>query len=103
MGRTNPTYRDVIRALEDRWQQYRRALRRDDKHHFDRLFEYGRAHADAAGYLNHQGPELTLLVSVALEQEKELQELHHRIEALERDLNSEPSEEPSAVTSKGGS
>ena len=103
MGRTNPTYRDVIRALEDRWQQYRRALRRDDKHHFDRLFEHGRAHADAAGYLNHQEPELTLLVSVVLEQEKELQQLHDRIEALERDLNSEPSEEPSAVTSRGGS
>jgi BMFP domain-containing protein YqiC len=42
-------------------------------------------------------------VSVALEQEKELQKLHDRIEALERDLNSEPSEEPSAVTSRGGS
>ena len=26
LGRTNPAYRDVILALEDRWQQYRRAL-----------------------------------------------------------------------------
>ncbi|WP_273837115.1 hypothetical protein [Halococcus sp. PRR34] len=103
MGRTNPTYRDVIRSLEDRWQQYRRALRRDDKHHFDRLFEHGRTHADAAGYLNHQEPELTLLVSVALEQEKELQDLHERIEALERDLNDDHPEATSIATNEGRS
>ena len=102
MGRTNPTYHDVIRALEDRWQQYRRALRHDDKRHFDRLFEHGRAHADAAGYLNHQEPELTLLVSVVLEQEKELQALHERIEALERDLNDDQSTERTTANNKGG-
>ena len=102
MGRTNPTYRDVIRALEDRWQQYRRALRRDDKQYFDRLFEHGRAHADAAGYLNHQEPELTLLVSVVLEQQKELQALHERVHALERDLNDDQSTEGTTANNEGG-
>lgn len=87
----------MIRSLEDRWQQYRRALRRDDRHQFDRLFEHGRTHADAARYLNHQEPEMTLLVSIALEQEKELQDLHERVEALERDLNDgRPAERPPA-------
>ena len=85
MGRTNPTYRDVVRGLEEDWRQYRRALRRVDKPHFDRLFEHAREHADAAGYLNHQQPEVTLLVSVVLEQEKRMQDLHERLRALERD------------------
>lgn len=89
MGRTNPTYRDVIRGLEDNWSQYRRALRRVDRPYFDRLFEHARAHADAAGYLNHEDAETTLLVAVVLEQEKEIQDLHERVQALECDLNEE--------------
>ncbi len=54
MGRTNTTYRDLLRAMESRWQEYRRALRHADQAIFDRLFEYARAHADASGVQNHQ-------------------------------------------------
>ncbi len=85
MGRTNPTYRDVVRELEENWQQYRRALRRSDKPHFDRLFEHAREHADAAGYLNHHQPEITLLISVVLEQEKRIEAFHECLRALERE------------------
>lgn len=77
MGRTNPTYRDTVRGLEKQWQPYRRALRHDDRPHFDRLFVHARAHADAAGLLNHGLVELPLVLSVLLEQER-------RIHALER-------------------
>jgi len=56
MGRTNPTYRDALRAIEERWAEFRRALRRHDQPRFDRLFEYAREHADASGLLNHQNP-----------------------------------------------
>lgn len=83
MGRTNPTYRDLVRGTEDRWASYRRALRRTDRDHFDRLFEHARAHADAGGYLNHQFVEVSVLVSVALEHEKRLAELEDRLESLE--------------------
>jgi hypothetical protein len=100
LGRTNPTYRDTIRALEDNWGEYRRALRRVDKPHFDRLFEHGRTHADAAGYLNHQEPETAFLLSVILEQEKQLQLLEKRVEALETILDSEHTAE-SVPTSTG--
>ncbi|MFC6733870.1 MULTISPECIES: hypothetical protein [unclassified Haladaptatus] len=82
MGRTNPTYRDLVRGTETRWQDYRRALRRDDQPHFDRLFEHARAHADAGGFLNHQFVELPILLSIALEQEKELARLRERLDQL---------------------
>jgi hypothetical protein len=82
MGRTNPTYRDSIRGLEEQWQLYRRALRRDDQPHFDRLFEHGRAHADASSYLNHRLAELPLLVSILLEHERRLCELEQRLGEL---------------------
>lgn len=37
MGRTNPTFRDQVRAVERRWQPFQRALRRRDRNAFDRL------------------------------------------------------------------
>jgi hypothetical protein len=83
MGRTNATYRDLLRALENRWQDYRRGLRRDDQAHFDRLFTHARNHADASGLQNHENPIVPVLVSIALAQEKRLVALEARLDELE--------------------
>lgn len=83
MGRTNPTYRDLLGATEERWAEYRRALRRRDQPRFDRLFVYARNHADAAGTLNHRDRLAPVLMSVALEQERRLDESAERVAALE--------------------
>ena len=83
MGRTNPTFRNVLEAVKSRWGDYRRALRRRDQAPFDRLFEYADAHADAAGYLNHDDPIEPILVSMLLGQEKRLADLDARIAELE--------------------
>lgn len=83
MGRTNPTYRDVLRSIENQWADYRRGLRRERQRRFDQLFEYIRAHADASGYLNHTEPFYPALVSIDLEQEVRLDELEARIARLE--------------------
>jgi len=88
MGRTNPTFRDALRVIEDRWQEYRRALRRHDQPRFDRLFAYAREHADASGLLNHQHPLLPTLVSIDLEQESRLDAHEKRLDELEAALNS---------------
>ncbi|MEZ3115910.1 hypothetical protein RYH80_08265 [Halobaculum sp. MBLA0147] len=79
MGRTNPTYRDLLQALEHRWGPYRRALRRGDQERFDRLFRYGRDHADAASHLNHESPVVPLLVGICLAQEQRIDELETRL------------------------
>ena len=83
MGRTNPTYRDALRAIEERWTDFRRALRRRDQPRFDRLFEYAREHADASGLLNHQNPLLPALLSIDLEQESRIEDHEQRLEELE--------------------
>ncbi|WP_324665808.1 hypothetical protein [Haloarcula sediminis] len=83
MGRTNPTYRDALRAIEERWADFRQALRRRDQPHFDQLFEYAREHADASGLLNHQNPLVPALFSIDLEQEARLDTHEERIEELE--------------------
>lgn len=87
MGRTNPTYRDALRAIEERWADFRRALRQRDQPRFDRLFEYAREHADASGLLNHQTPLLPALLSIDLEQERRLDEYEQRLTDLEAALD----------------
>ena len=86
MGRTNPTYRDALRAIEERWAEFRRALRRRDQPRLDRLFEYAREHADASGLLNHQNPFLPALLSIDLEQEARLDDHEQRLEDIEQAL-----------------
>jgi hypothetical protein len=80
MGRTNATYRDLLTGIEERWQPYRRALRRRNQPHFDRLFEHARSHADAGGYLNHDEPLFPILISILLEQERRLRELEAELD-----------------------
>jgi hypothetical protein len=82
MGRTNPTFRDVLGGLEDDWQDYRRGLRHADQEVFDRLFADARRHADACGLQNHPDPFVAVLLSMQLEQAK-------RIEALESEAEAE--------------
>ena len=97
MGRTNPTYRDLLESVEERWGTYRRGLRRDDKPHFDRLFVHARAHADASGLQNHDDPLISVLLSIALEQEKSIADLRDRVAALEAAADESPAVDPSGV------
>jgi hypothetical protein len=89
MGRTNPTYRDALRAIEERWADFRRALRRRDQPRFDQLFAYAREHADASELLNHQNPLLPALLSIDLEQEDRLDSHEDRLDELEAALEAE--------------
>jgi len=63
MGRTNPTYRDALRAIERRWA----AFRRQDQPRADSLFEYDREQGDAYGLLNPKNTLLPELLSINLE------------------------------------
>lgn len=89
MGCTNLTYRDPVRAMEERWADYRRALRRDDQPAFDRLFEHARTHADAGGIQNHMSVEIAVLLSMVLEQQIQIEELDNHFDHLEADLNAD--------------
>ena len=86
MGRTNPTFRNLLTGVEQRWGDYRRALRRRDKPHFDSLFGAAEAHADAAGYLDADDPMDPILFSMLLEHQRELVALQERVDELEGQL-----------------
>lgn len=86
MGRTNATFRDILRSVESEWGGFEHALRRDDREHFSRLFEHARAYADAAGYQNATDPMPAILFSILLAQERERAELAERVTDLEARL-----------------
>jgi hypothetical protein len=94
MGRTNPTFRDLLTSLEGDWRDYRRALRRPDQDRFDRLWADARQYADAGGYLNHQNPMVVVLFSMLLAQERRMQDLEAELEA-ERSEATETDDSPS--------
>lgn len=79
MGRTNPTYRDTLRYLEEDWKDFRRPLRGEDTVLFDRVFGHTRDYADAGGYQNHPDPEITMLFSICLAQERQLAALREQL------------------------
>ena len=81
MGRTNPTFRDRIRGIEDNWQPFRRGLRSRDQPHFDACFDAAVAHANAAGYQNPIDPWPALLLSVAIEQQRRIDTLEAKLDA----------------------
>ena len=72
MGRTVPTLVQLIQQAVERWSKFRRALRREDQPHFDRLFARVRCYTQAATYQCHDNPMEAILLSIALDQEKRL-------------------------------
>ena len=89
MGRTNPTFRDSIRRFRERWQPFRRALRRRYQARFDALLEQGDRFADAAGFQNPAEADVAILVSMLLGHEVDLDELEARVDELEERLDVE--------------
>jgi hypothetical protein len=77
MGRTLPTFVQLVEQAAQKWRKFRRALRREDQQHFDRLFLRVRCYTQAATYQASDNPMEAILLSIALDQEK-------RITALER-------------------
>lgn len=90
MGRTVPTFVQLIQEAAARWTKFRRALRREDQDFFDHLFRRARFYTQAATYQCNDNPMEAILLSILLDQEK-------RLDALERALHlkkEEPYETP---------
>jgi hypothetical protein len=72
MGRTVPTFVQLVEEAAQRWRKFRRALRREDQEHFDRLFHRVRCYTQAATYQCSDNPMEAILLSIALDQEKRI-------------------------------
>lgn len=87
MGRTMPSITQAFIEEEQAFTRFRRALRRSDQQALDDLFASARQHLAAAAYASHALPMETFLLSMLLEQHKEVMRLRAEVEALRRQLD----------------
>ena len=79
MGRTIPSYRGKLEEIIIELNVYRRALRGDDKTTFDDIMNRARQHASSCTLLPLFDPVDCLLLSILLEQEKEIKLLKEQV------------------------
>jgi hypothetical protein len=94
VGRTVLPYSQVWEAERSRWLKFRRALRREDQAHLDRLFESARLHLQAGVYAANPWPLESMLLSMLLEHQKALSALAERLRRLELQIRRGGSENP---------
>jgi DNA repair ATPase RecN len=84
MGRPVSPNQTVLEALISDWQGFRKALRKEDQLAFDRLMDKARGLASAARYDPRLDPMESVVMSILVELEKELEELRKKVEELEK-------------------
>ncbi|MCG3198613.1 MAG: hypothetical protein HUU16_11460 [Candidatus Omnitrophica bacterium] len=82
MGRTIPTFTRYLEEEIETWRDYRRALGREDRETFDRLFRLAKRHIAEASCAARPVPFDALVISILLEQQKEIERLEGRTEEL---------------------
>ena len=75
----------ALESMSQQWNDFRRALRSDDRAAFDSLMNSARLHASASTYAISLDPTESALLSMLLEHEKKLLSLIKRFE--DRDEN----------------
>jgi hypothetical protein len=90
MGSVTPTITDILHSEQENLAKFRRALRREDQLVFDSLFVAAYKHRAAAAHAGHLLPFETFLLSMQLENHKELlhlrEELNHLRALLEKHM-----------------
>ena len=75
MGRTVMPYSHVMESERERWKPFRRALNKEDREAFDRLFDRAKFHTGAGVYMARSWPMETMLLSICLEHGKMIEEI----------------------------
>jgi hypothetical protein len=82
MGRTLPSSTQVFMQEEAAFARFRRALRRTDQLALDDLFTAARLHLAAAQYASHALPFEIFLLSMLLEEHKQVMRLRLLVEEI---------------------
>ncbi len=75
MGRTVPTFRNVVESFGWEWNDFKRALRNIDKEAFDELINHARKHAAAGSNMTSPNPFEPVVMSILVEHEKTIRKL----------------------------
>lgn len=85
MGKTRPTFRDILNEERGNWHHYRQMLRQQHRPHWERIWQHAEYHADASGAANPKDPYRAILLSICLGQQRQITALQDRVAELEGD------------------
>jgi hypothetical protein len=80
MGRTVPTFRNIIESFKLEWNDFKRALRKLDCEAFEELMNHARRHAAAGSNMSNPNPFEPIVISILVEHEKTLRKLREHVE-----------------------
>ena len=86
MGRTVPTYVNLIAQVIERWSKFRRALRREDQSHFDRLVRAVRYFSPSGMYQSSDDPRESVVLSMFLDLQKRVTAVEDKLKMPELDV-----------------
>lgn len=75
MGRTVPSFRTVLDSIIIDLTDYKRTLRKNDRAVFDRIMDMAREHASASTVAATIDPMETIVISILIEQQKQIDKL----------------------------
>lgn len=83
MGRTIPSFRAQLEQIMEELSEYKRALRGNDRIIFDDIMNKARQHSSSCTLMPLHDPFNCILLSIILEQEKEIKSLKDQIQNKE--------------------
>jgi hypothetical protein len=86
MGRTVPTYVQQISQQAEKWSKFRRALRREDQLHFDRLVASTRYYSPAGTLQIADDPRESIVLSILLDLTKRVAAIEARLRMPETNI-----------------
>jgi hypothetical protein len=90
MGRTLATFTQLVRQEIASWSRYRHALRREDQQALDVLFAAARRQSAAGAYLARETPFDAMMLSMLVEQQKQIESLQRKVADLEGPIGMAP-------------
>jgi hypothetical protein len=85
MGRTVPTFTQVIEQEMQSWSKFRRGLRREDQEMLDDLFRAARMQLAGSAYAARPIPFDSVVMSMLLAQQRMIRKLEERLRHCERE------------------
>jgi hypothetical protein len=82
MGRTVPTFTNLIDAELSSWSKFRRGLRKEDQEAFDEIFRAAKLHLAENFYAMRAVPFESMMMSILIEQQKAIRKLEKEVEKL---------------------
>ena len=81
MGRTVPSFRMLLDSIILELADFRRTMRRRDREAFDRIMDMAREHASASAVAAALDPMDTIVLSILIEQQKQIDDLKRDLDA----------------------